>query len=71
MSSLSAVDLRFYKYALMILSLMTVPSIIDPYIVIFRMSIQVRSSYPGLALRKNEIYVFWSQIPMLVNALVD
>ena len=50
---------------------MTVPSIIDPYIVIFRMSIQVRSSYPGLALRKNETYVFWSQIPMLVNALVD
>ena len=47
---------------------MTVLSITDPYIVIFRMSIQVRSSYLGLALRKN---VFWSQIPMLVNTSVD
>ena len=32
----------------------------DSYI--FRMLIQVRSSYPELAFRKNEIYTFWSQI---------
>ena len=38
------------------------PSIIDSYIVIFRMLIQMRSSYPELTLRKNEIYTFWSQI---------
>jgi len=32
-------------------------SAVDP-----RMLIQVRSSYPELTLRKNEIYTFWSQI---------
>ena len=42
--------------------LLTVPSIIGSYIVIFRMLIQMRSSYLELMLRKNEIYTFWSQI---------
>ena len=61
-SSLSAVDPRFYIYALTILLPFDCAFHHRFLHSHFQDVVQVRSSYPELTLRKNEIYTFWSQI---------